>query len=155
MVPTVEELVRAIARDVPGSAVSAEGPRLRVPAGDLLSVCRYLQSHPDYAMDYLSNLTAADYPPERLQMVYHLYSMAKKHGPVALCVDLPRSEPVIASVTPVWRGAEFQEREVYDLLGVRFEGHPDLRRILLWDGFDGYPLRKDYVMEDQDAPLAP
>jgi hypothetical protein len=59
--------------------------------------------------------------------------------------------PVVASVTPIWRGAEFQEREVYDLFGVRFEGHPDLRRILMWDGFEGHPMRKDYVVEDQDT----
>jgi NADH:ubiquinone oxidoreductase subunit C len=57
----------------------------------------------------------------------------------------------VASVTPIWRGAEFQEREVYDLYGVRFEGHPDLRRILMWDGFQGHPMRKDYVVEDQNV----
>ncbi|MDP3721929.1 MAG: NADH-quinone oxidoreductase subunit C [Candidatus Omnitrophota bacterium] len=86
----------------------------------------------------------------RIEVVYHLYSMAKKHGPVALKVRVPRSHPVVPSVTPIWRGAEFQEREVYDLFGVTFEGHPDLRRILMWEGFDGHPLRKDYVVEDQD-----
>ena len=87
----------------------------------------------------------------RIEVIYHLYSMAHKHGPIALKVKLPRQHPAVASVTPIWRGAEFQEREVYDLFGVTFTGHPDLRRILMWDGFEGYPMRKDYVPEDQDA----
>ena len=109
-------------------------------------------------LDYLANLTAVDYPPDpasggagRLDAVYHLYSMAQQHGPLTLKVTLPRSDPRAASVTPIWRGAEFQEREAYDLYGVVFEGHPDLRRILLWEGFEGHPMRKDYVPEDQDA----
>jgi NADH:ubiquinone oxidoreductase subunit C len=65
---------------------------------------------------------------------------------------LNRANPHAASVTPIWRGAEFQEREAYDLYGVVFDGHPDLRRILMWDGFEGHPMRKDYVVEDQNAP---
>ena len=77
--------------------------------------------------------------------------MERKHGPIALQVSLPRQQPVVASVTPIWRGAEFQEREVYDLYGVTFEGHPDLRRILMWEGFEGHPMRKDYVPEDQNV----
>ena len=86
-----------------------------------------------------------------MEVVYHLYSMAKKHGPVTLKVRLPRATPRVSSVTPIWRGTEFQEREAYDLYGVVFEGHPDLRRILMWDGFEGHPMRKDYVVEDQDV----
>ena len=86
-----------------------------------------------------------------MDVVYHLYSMEQKHGPMTLLVKLPRQQPVVASVTPIWRGAEFQEREVYDLYGVTFEGHPDLRRILMWEGFEGHPMRKDYVPEDQNV----
>ena len=158
MLPSPEELKSAIERGVPGSRVTMDGARLVLAPTDVVKVCRYLRDHADYALDYLSNLTVADYPPDpagggagRLQVVYHLYSMAQKHGPVELRVDLPRANPVVASVTSLWRGAEFQEREAFDLFGVRFEGHPDLRRILLWEGFEGYPLRKDYVVEDQDA----
>ena len=77
--------------------------------------------------------------------------MAQKHGPLALKVRLPRANPTVASVTPIWRGAEYQEREAYDLFGVIFENHPDLRRILMREGFAGHPMRKDYVVEDQDA----
>ncbi|MBI4352061.1 MAG: NADH-quinone oxidoreductase subunit C, partial [Elusimicrobia bacterium] len=111
---------------------------------DLSAVCRYLKSSEPFAMDYLADLTAVDYPPDRMDVVYQLYSMSKKHGPVALKVKLPRANPVVASVTPIWRGAEFQEREVYDLFGILFEGHPNLKRILTPEWQQGHPLRKDY-----------
>ena len=88
--------------------------------------------------------------PGCLEVVYHLYSMALKHGPIVLRVrTADRSAGVtVPSLTPVWRSCEFQEREVFDLFGVRFEGHPDLRRILMWDEFTGHPMRKDYVEPD-------
>jgi NADH-quinone oxidoreductase subunit C len=88
--------------------------------------------------------------PGYLEVVYHLFSMAKKHGPVVLRMRTQnRSDQVqLPSMTAVWRSAEFQEREVFDLFGVVFTGHPDLRRILMWDGFKDYPMRKDYVEPD-------
>lgn len=95
--------------------------------------------------------------PGYLEAVYHLYSMERKHGPVVLrlrtgnrddAVDLP-------SLTPVWRSAEFQEREIFDLYGIRFRGHPDLRRLLMWDEFVGYPMRKDYVSPPDDEDREP
>lgn len=86
----------------------------------------------------------------RLEVVYHLYSVAKKHGPVILRMrTVNRSDQVeLPSATPIWRSAEFQEREIFDLYGVIFTGHPDLRRILMWDGFKDYPMRRDYVDPD-------
>ena len=88
--------------------------------------------------------------PGYLEAVYHLYSMTLKHGLVILRQRTAnRSDNVeIVSLTPVWRGCEFQEREAYDLYGIRFAGHPDLRRILMWDGFTDYPMRKDYKESD-------
>ncbi|MGH9518192.1 MAG: NADH-quinone oxidoreductase subunit C, partial [Terriglobales bacterium] len=88
--------------------------------------------------------------PGRLEVVYHLFSMTKKHGPVVLRMRTEnRTDKVtLPSLTPVWRAAEFQEREVFDLYGVVFEGHPDLRRILMWDGFKDHPMRRDYVEPD-------
>lgn len=85
-----------------------------------------------------------------LEAVYHLYSMSLKHGPVILRQRTPgRADPVrVTSLTPLWRSCEFQEREVFDLYGVLFDGHPDLRRILMWDGFKDYPMRKDYREPD-------
>ena len=85
-----------------------------------------------------------------LEAVYHLYSVEKKHGPVMLRLRTENraDKAKVPSLTPVWRGAEFQEREIYDLYGVVFDGHPDLRRILMWDGFKDHPMRKDYVEPD-------
>jgi NADH-quinone oxidoreductase subunit C len=88
--------------------------------------------------------------PGYLEAVYHLYSMEKKHGPVILRVRTEnRTDKVhLPSLTPVWRSAEFQEREIFDLYGIIFDGHPDLRRILMWDEFEDHPMRKDYVEPD-------
>ncbi len=158
MLPAVEELKSTLAQQLPGVSLTVEGTALIVPAKDLLAVCRLLKDTDQFRCDYVANLTAVDYLANaasgeagRLQMIYQLYSMAQKHGPVTLKVNLPRQQPVVASVTPLWRAAEFQEREVYDLYGVNFEGHPDLRRILMWDEFVGHPMRKDYVPEDQNV----
>ena len=88
--------------------------------------------------------------PGYLEAVYHLYSMAHKHGPVVVRLrtnDRAERAP-LPSLTPVWRSAEFQEREIYDLYGIHFDGHPDLRRILMWDEFTDFPMRKDYREPD-------
>jgi NADH-quinone oxidoreductase subunit C len=88
--------------------------------------------------------------PGYLEAVYHLYSMEHKHGPVILRMRTGnRTDQVhLPSLTPVWRGCEFQEREIFDLYGIIFDSHPDLRRILMWDGFVDHPMRKDYVEPD-------
>lgn len=88
--------------------------------------------------------------PAYLEAVYHLYSAALKHGPVILRLRTEdRGEKNhLPSLTPLWRGAEFQEREIFDLYGIVFDGHPDLRRILMWDGYKDFPMRKDYVEPD-------
>jgi len=93
--------------------------------------------------------------PGYLEAVYHLFSMEKKHGPVILRLRTANrtDQTHVPSFTPVWRSAEFQEREAFDLYGIIFDGHPDLRRILMWEGFVDYPMRKDYV-PPADDPLA-
>jgi NADH-quinone oxidoreductase subunit C len=88
--------------------------------------------------------------PGYLETVYHLYSMELKHGPLILRLRTENrtDKAQLPSLTPIWRGAEFQEREIFDLYGIVFEGHPDLRRILMWEGFKDFPMRKDYVEPD-------
>ena len=78
--------------------------------------------------------------------------MEKKEGPLNIKVRTDVEKCILPSVTPIWRSAEFQEREAYDLVGIHFEGHPDLRRILMWEAFEHHPLRKSYVQDDQDRP---
>ena len=88
--------------------------------------------------------------PGYLEAVYHLYSLEKKHGPVVIRLRTRGREKLekLPSLTPVWRAAEFQEREIYDLFGIDFTGHPDQRRILMWDEFEDFPMRRDYVPPD-------
>lgn len=113
-----------------------------VPAESLVEAATFLRDHMGF--DYLSNVASVDYP-ERFEVIYHLYSVKRGGGVLALKVLLPDKEAAeVDSVTPIWPGANFQEREVYDLMGIAFRGHPDLRRIMLWDGFPGHPLRKDF-----------
>ncbi len=94
--------------------------------------------------------------PGYLEAVYHLYSMELKHGPLVLRLRTENrmDKAHLPSLTPVWRGCEFQEREIYDLYGIVFDGHPDLRRILMWEGFQDYPMRKDYL-EPEDYEYEP
>jgi NADH-quinone oxidoreductase subunit C len=104
----------------------------------------------EQAVDETVEETRKRIEPGCLEAVYHLYSMAKKHGPVVIRMRTAnRTDRVqLPSLTPVWRSAEFQEREIFDLFGIVFEGHPDLRRILMWDGFKDHPMRRDYVEPD-------
>ncbi len=116
---------------------------------DLLKVARFLKES-DLGLDYLSSVTGADYLTY-LESVYHFYSMAQKSGPVVLRVRTDRQNPQIPSLTALYRGAEFQEREAYDMYGIVYEGHPDLRRVFMWEGFEGWPMRKDYQQEDSET----
>ncbi len=118
-------------------------------------VAMFLRDNAELRLDYCSNVTGVDWlqteqSPGYLEAVYHLYSMEKKHGPVILRMRTEnRSDKVhLPSLTTVWRSAEFQEREIFDLYGILFDGHPDLRRILMWDEFEDHPMRKDYVEPD-------
>lgn len=108
---------------------------------NLLEVVRFLRDEQGY--DYLSSVTGVDYFPEHMEVVYHLYKTTGGPG-LVIKTQTPRDNAVVPSLVPLYPGADFQEREAWDLLGIRFEGHPDLRRILMWEGFDGHPLRKDW-----------
>jgi NADH-quinone oxidoreductase subunit C len=168
------ESLQIVANDGVASQTS-----LLVDNAHALAVARFLRDDPALRLDYASNVTGIDWLDtvvqekrkvnrviegvEReieetiehkqagyLEVVYHLYSMELKHGPLILRLRTAnRSDNArVPSLTPVWRGAEFQEREAYDLYGITFEGHPDLRRILMWDEFTDSPMRKDYVEPD-------
>jgi NADH-quinone oxidoreductase subunit C len=118
-----------------------------VSAAQVLEVMRHLSTAPDAAFDLCSDVTATDWPPraERFDVVYCLYSTRHRHR-VRVKARLADGQP-IASVTPVWRAANWLEREVFDMFGISFTGHPDLRRILMPEEWQGYPQRKDYPLE--------
>lgn len=115
-----------------------------VAADRIVEICAWLKSEPGLEMDFLEDLTGVDQARrEVMEVVYHLFSYKHRHA-LVLKVELPRARPVVSTVEGVWKAAHWLEREVYDLLGVTFTGHPDLRRVMLPDDWVGHPLRKDY-----------
>ena len=118
-----------------------------VPAARILEIARYLRESPEAAFDLCSDVTATDWPPraERFDVVYCLYSIRHRHR-LRVKARVADHQP-IASVTPVWPSSNWLEREVFDMFGIEFTGHPDLRRILMPDDWQGYPQRKDYPLE--------
>lgn len=140
----LETLAAQLNEALPQSVVDRDGDWLVLDADQLPATATHLRDLVGF--DYLTNLSASDYP-DRLEVVYNIFSTRPElRGPgLSLKVRIPdRSDPHVPSLTSVFKGANFQEREVWDLFGIHFDGHPDLRRILLWEGFEGFPLRKDW-----------
>jgi NADH-quinone oxidoreductase subunit C len=121
-------------------------PTFLVPLDEILDLCRWLRDNPEFDMAYLSFVSAIDWS-DHFDVVYHLASLVRGHA-VVLKVAIPRNDPRIPSVTGLWQGADWHEREAYDLFGIEFEAHPNLRRIMMSPDWKGHPLRKDYVYED-------
>jgi NADH-quinone oxidoreductase subunit C len=175
----IESSVPGASLEIVPNASPAGQHSLLVDNAHALAVAQFLREDPILRLDYASNVTGVDWldtvvreigkakqvidgvereieqttdhkKPGYLEVVYHLYSMELKHGPLILRLRTGNrtDNARVPSLTPVWRGAEFQEREAYDLFGITFEGHPDLRRILMWEGFKDFPMRKDYVEPD-------
>lgn len=145
------EEIKSDLEKITGAPIELSGSGFVVPKTKLLEILKLLKEDPSYEADYISNLCAVDYLKQNyIEVVYNLYSIKQKTGPITLKVRTDRNECAIPSAAPLFRGAEYQEREAYDLYGVKFDGHADMRRILMWDGFVGYPMRKDYVHEDED-----
>lgn len=142
-----EELKRRIEDAFPEAVPEFTGDGVLIRKEALPEVMRFLKETPGLDFDYLVSITGVDWR-DYLEVVYHLVSLKHNHS-LVIKTRCGRESPVIPSVVSLWRGAEFQEREIYDLLGIRFEGHPDLRRLLLWEGFPGHPLRKDWKAEEK------
>lgn len=123
---------------------------------DVLEICRFLKEDPELSYNFLMDLTAADYlgKEPRFEVVYHLYSL-KHNMRVRIKVPLSESDPTIDSVSSLWASANWAERECWDLFGIRFNEHPDLRRILLYEQFQGHPLRKDYPVDKRQPLIGP
>jgi NADH-quinone oxidoreductase subunit C len=175
----LEKVLPMTRLDILSNECPAGERSLLVDAASALNVAKFLRDDAQLKLDYCSNVTGIDWPEAtiktklkkkvvvdgaekeveefvetlrsgHLEVVYHLYSMELKHGPVVLRMRTENraDQTHLPSLTPLWRGAEFQEREIYDLYGVIFDGHPDLRRLLMWDEFVGHPMRRDYVAPD-------
>lgn len=139
-----KEIAGKIEGKFPG-AVLESGPESILISSDLLfDVLAFLKDTEGLDFDYLTYITAVDYL-DYFEVVYQLASLKHNHSLVIKGRLYERENPTLPSVTGLWRGADFQEREIYDLMGINFSGHPNLKRIFLWEGFEGYPLRKDYL----------
>lgn len=160
----LDRLKQQFGEKIAGANLEAIDPWIEVRPEGLVEVCRYLKEQPDLKFELLNCITAVDYyepDPKKaakagftphLELVYHLSSVTKKHSLVLKVMlprwkdDVPGQLPEVPSLTGVWRTADWHEREVYDLSGVWFVGHPHLRRILCPEDWEGHPLRKDYEL---------
>lgn len=133
-----------ITETFPEAVSEASDQAVVVKSESLLEVAEYLKKSLGLDFNFLNSVTAVDYY-DYFEVVYHLTSLEHNHGLVLKTRCYDRENPAVPSVVGLWRGADFQEREIYDLMGIRFEGHPNLKRIVLWEGFKGHPLRKDYL----------
>ncbi|HJU04987.1 MAG TPA: NADH dehydrogenase (quinone) subunit D [Nitrospiraceae bacterium] len=148
-------LLETLQSKLPGAVLSVHEDTVRselsvrVAADRWLEVARFLHDDPSSAFDHITDVCSADYPDEveRFEVIYHFLSLVHGHR-IRVKARVTEDNPTIASITGIWQGANFMEREVYDLMGIRFAGHPDLRRILMPEDYEeGYPLRKDFPAE--------
>ena len=148
------EVASALSRALPGAVATATAEWVEVEPARVADALRWLHDDPALDAKQLSSLCAVD-RHDRFEVVYHLQSLDRNHQIVVKAIVGDRGEPSLPSACGVYAGALLQEREAYDLMGVRFEGHPDLRRMFLWEGYPGFPLRKDFLQVPDHHPGLP
>lgn len=144
----LEQIVSLLQHFAPAAKITLTKPPageayLSIPAENIAAIATYLKDTPELAFDSLMNLSGVDYPPDSVAVVYHLFSYTHRHR-LTLEVRVSREGGIVPSISSVWKLANWMEREVFDLLGISFANHPDLRRLLLPQDWVGHPLRKDY-----------
>jgi NADH-quinone oxidoreductase subunit C len=139
----IKDVAGQIEKKYPGSIEESGQNSIVVKSDSLLAVAAFLKDTDNLKFNYLNYVTAVDYY-RYFEVVYQLTSLEFNHSIIVKTRCYDRVNPSVPSVTGVWRGADFQEREIFDLMGINFEGHPNLKRIFLWEGFPGHPLRKDF-----------
>jgi NADH-quinone oxidoreductase subunit C len=138
---SAREITGQLKEKFSGSVEECGTNSVLVKSEALLSIAGYLKDTLKY--DYFNYITAVDYI-SYFEVIYQVTSLEQNRSVILKARCYTRDNPTLPSVTAIWQGADLQEREIYDLFGIKFEGHPDLKRIFLWEGFDGYPLRKDW-----------
>jgi NADH-quinone oxidoreductase subunit C len=141
---SASEVAKEITKRFPKAEAQASNDAVLLKGEALFEVAEFLKNSPEFDFNYLNYITAVDYF-DYFELVYQLTSLSHNHTVVLKTRCYDRNNPVVSSVVRLWRGADLQEREAYDLMGIRFNGHPNMKRIVLWDGFQGHPLRKDYL----------
>ena len=138
------ELADRVGAGVPDSVEGMVDGILWVKAPKIADVAAFMKSDAGLDFNFLNSISAVDHI-DHFEVVYHLTSLNKQHTAIVKARLDGREELSLPSVYHIWRGADFQEREIWDLMGISFSGHPNMKRIMLWEGFDGHPLRKDYL----------
>lgn len=138
-----KEIADKLEKQLPGSIVETTQNSIVVKRESLFDIAAFLKDTPDLGFNYLVAITAVDYY-DYFEVIYRLTSLEHNHGLVVKTRIYDRAKPTLPSVVGLWQGADFQEREIYDLMGISFDGHPNLKRLFLWQGYKGHPLRKDY-----------
>ncbi|HCG91383.1 MAG TPA: NADH-quinone oxidoreductase subunit C [Dehalococcoidia bacterium] len=128
----------------PEEHFTADSNCVWVPSAIIANVCSFLKTEKDFRIDYLNSITAVDFI-DHFAIVYHLSSIETQNRITLKCHLYGRDDLSIDSVLNIWQGADFQEREIWDLMGIKFNGRPNMKRLLLWEGFEGHPLRKDFL----------
>jgi NADH/F420H2 dehydrogenase subunit C len=139
-----QEVSELIASKFPDAVIETGDQSVTLEAEYLIKVADYLKNTPELAFNYLADITSADYF-DYFEVVYRLTSLEHNRSLTLKVRCYGRENPPVPSLTGLWMGANFMEREIYDLMGIIFPGHPNLKRIVLWEGFAGHPLRKDYL----------
>ena len=139
-----KELAERLQAALPNVVEGWDDAAVWIKPDHMAQVAHFLTAEPSLDFDFLNSISAVDYI-DHFEIVYHLTSFHKQHVALVKTRLYGRGEVSLPSVYNVWRGADFQEREIWDLMGVRFDGHPNMKRIMLWEGFEGHPLRKDFL----------
>ncbi len=139
-----DEIGKKIEEAFPGSVLPGDKGYLLIESKYLAQVADYLKNTSGLEFDYFTVMTAVDYV-EYFEILYRLVSLKNNHSLILKTRVYGRENCSVPSVVKTWRAADYQEREIFDLFGIKFEGHPNLKRLLLWEGFNGHPLRRDYL----------
>jgi NADH-quinone oxidoreductase subunit C len=147
---TGQETTKLIVERFPEAVIETSDQAVIIKAEYLLKTADWLRNDPEMVFDYLTDQTAVDYY-DYFEIIYRLTSLKRNRTLVLKIRCCDREKPEVPSVTGIWKGADFMEREIFDLMGIRFTGHPNLKRIVTWEGFQGHPLRKDYIQGEKGS----
>jgi len=142
------KVVELLEKEISGSTLGHVQNELFVDPNKIFAIAAFLKDHEGLEFGFLTSITAVDYI-EYFQIVYHLLSMKFNHSLILKTNLYDRTNPSIQSLISVWKGADLQEREIWDLFGIKFNDHPNMKRVLLWEGFEGHPLRKDFLGQEE------
>jgi NADH-quinone oxidoreductase subunit C len=138
-----QDVAKKVLEKIPEAVIESTDSCIIVKPELILQVTQFLNTDPGLKFNYLNCITGVDYL-DYLEVVYHLTSMDLNHS-LTVKVRCDRENPEVTSLYSLFRGADYQEREIYDLIGIKFTGHPNMKRLFMWEGFEGYPLRRDYL----------